>query len=117
MQNEDKVLLMGYGEIDPALALVALYNKAQCFGMGAFCFVPGDMTIEEAQLLCASMQPKLRYFDYVKGRVLKIGLRAGEALDFRLYDRDNGVGAGLSAIMEVLTAPAAPHGSTRATGA
>jgi hypothetical protein len=30
---------------------------------------------------------------------------SGDVLDFRLYDRDNGVGAGESAVLDALTRP------------
>jgi hypothetical protein len=54
------------------------------------------MTIDDAQALVDSAGPDL-YFDYVDGRCLKIDLR-GDALDPRLYDRDNGEGAAARAL-------------------
>jgi hypothetical protein len=38
------------------------------------------------------------YFDYLKSRVMKIDLSGNDKdIDFRLYDRDNGEGAGYRA--------------------
>lgn len=39
------------------------------------------------------------YFDYLQGRVMKVDL-AGDELDPRLYDRDNGEGAARRAIYD-----------------
>jgi len=46
------------------------------------------MTTEEA----ASLLESHTYFDYLKGRVMKVDL-SGDELDPWLYDRDNGHGA------------------------
>ena len=53
------------------------------------------MTEAEAQELLDSGQT---YFDYLKGRVMKIDLSGDSELDPRLYDRDNGAGAAERAI-------------------
>lgn len=42
------------------------------------------------------------YFDYVQGRLIKTDL-GKTPLDFRLYDRDNGDGAGYRAIEDAKT--------------
>ena len=67
----------------------ALYNKAKTQGMGIFQFEPSDMSREEAESIFNQSNDK--YFDYVKGRVMKVDL-SGDILDTRLYDRDNGEG-------------------------
>jgi len=65
--------------------------------MGFLHYDPTPMTEEIANELLAQTQ----YFDYVKGRVMKVDLKKNE-FDERLYDRDNGHGAAQSAINEVL---------------
>ena len=77
-----------------AEVLAKLYNASQPIGMGFFQAKPGDMKVEEAQSLLDSGQT---YFDYLKGRVMKIDLSKDE-LNPRLYDRDNGEGAAERAI-------------------
>jgi hypothetical protein len=110
------VRLMGHGDVDPAIVLMALYNHSRPLGMGMINFQPGNMTLDEAKEIISGIAPSHRYFDYFKGRVIKIDLNPGAALDFRLFDRDNGAGAGMTAVMEVLTSPADPHGTSFATG-
>jgi hypothetical protein len=83
-----------------ARVLKALYNRAKCQGMGIFHFDPKPMTDEEA----AAMLKRQTYFDYVKGRVLKVDLK-GDYLETALYDRDNGYGAAEYAILDELTRP------------
>jgi len=101
--------------IDRAALLAALYDRAQPQGTGFLHFNPAPMTLEEAQqLLDENTQEWPRnsgkqvcYFDYLKGRVMKIDVLR-EELDPRLYDRDNGQGAVqgvVNQLMEKLTAP------------
>lgn len=78
---------------DKADVLRRLYNRARAQGLGILQFDPKPMTIEEARAFLA----KSTYFDYVKGRVLKVNL-SGAMLDEWLYDRDNGAGAALDAL-------------------
>ena len=54
-----------------------------------FIATPSDMTEQEAQDL---LDDGGAYFDYLKGRVMKVDL-SGDELCVRLYDRDNGQGA------------------------
>ena len=75
-----------------ALVLAALYNASKCQGMGFFSYNPKPMTEEEAQKI---LDAGHRYFDYLKGRVMKVDLT--DDVDFFLYDRDNGNGAGYRA--------------------
>lgn len=75
--------------LDKAAVLAALYNRAQPQGMMGFLhYNPKPMTAAEAQALLA----QTTYFDYVKGRVMKVNL-AKDEFDPSLYDRDNGRGA------------------------
>ena len=76
-----------------AKILAALYNASKPQGMGFFHYTPEDMTEEEAAALLEDQD----YFDYLKGRVMKIYLGDNE-LDLRLYNRDNGPGAGEKAL-------------------
>lgn len=81
-----------------ALILAALYNHSKPLGMGILHYDPTPMTEAEAQ----GLLDKYSYFDYLKGRVLKIDL-SGDELNFRLYDRDNGQGAGARAVLAALS--------------
>lgn len=75
--------------------LTALYNASRPQGPFAMLSAPGDMTVEEAQAILDRWEST--YFDYLNVRVMKIDV-AEEPLDFRLYDRDLGEGAGQRAI-------------------
>ena len=91
---------MDIRNLDKARILKALYNRAQCQGMGIFHYTPQPMTDEEA----AALLNKTTYFDYVKGRVLKVNIK-GDYLETALYDRDNGYGAAEYAILDEFTRP------------
>lgn len=76
--------------LNPAKVLAALYNNAKVQGLG---FLQADrnvMTTEEAQKYLDESEDK--YFDYLKGRVMKIAIK-GDELNTRLYNRDNGEGS------------------------
>ena len=82
--------------------------------MGMFKARPGEMTVEEAEKLVTGTrdepgQPSSgSYFDYLNGRIIKVNV-SKDPLDFRLYDRDHGSGAGDRAIrimLDKLTRPA-----------
>ncbi len=82
-------------DLNKAEVLAALYNNTKAPGMGWLSYEDGDMTSEEAQELLDSQGT---YFDYLKGRVMKVNLSE----DFFLghaYDRDNGEGAAERAIL------------------
>lgn len=81
--------------LDKAAVLAALYNASRAQGMGVIHYDPNPMTIEEARDLLSTGQT---YFDYYKGRVLKVDL-SGDTLDAWLYDRDLGQGAAEIAII------------------
>ena len=79
--------------MDKAVILAALYNASKPQGMGFLQYNPRPMSIEEARELLEEGT----YFDYLKGRVMKIDL-SGDTLETRSYDRDNGDGAAEKAI-------------------
>lgn len=81
-------------DLNKAQVLAALYNRAKPQGMGFLHFTPEDMTKNEAQALLDAGQT---YFNYVKGRVMKVDL-SGNTLDPYLYDRDNGNGSAFDVI-------------------
>jgi hypothetical protein len=87
-------VILDISKLDRAAVLAALYNRAKPQGMGFLHYDPNPMTPEEAAGLLDAGQT---YFDYVKGRVMKVDLSGG-TLDNRLYDRDNGHGAALAAL-------------------
>lgn len=80
--------------MDRAIILAALYNRAQVQGMGFLQYTPEDMSVEEARGIIdhRRLSNQDLYFDYLKGRVMKIDL-SGNETDTRLYNRDNGQGA------------------------
>ena len=86
---------------DKAVILAALYNASRPQGMGMLHYDPTPMTVEEARELLKEYS----YFDYLKGRVMKVRIE-GDSINLGLYDRDNGLGAGESAILRALTDPA-----------
>lgn len=74
--------------LDKAEVLAALHGASRQQGMGVL-QPDKPLTVDEAR---AILDDGAEYFDYVRGRVMKIALR-GDYLDPRLYDRDNGEGA------------------------
>ena len=86
--------------LDKAAVLAALYNASQPIGMGLMHYTVADMTVPEAALLIKQRKQEKgeRYgtglydFDYVHGRVMKIGVECDD-MEVELYDRDNGSGA------------------------
>jgi len=74
--------------------LANLYNASRPLGMGVLQYDTSYMSVEEAQAILNTGQT---YFDYLKGRVMKVDL-GGNELDPSLYDRDNGSGAAAAAI-------------------
>ncbi len=81
---------------DKAEVLAALYNHSKPQGMGFLHFTSEVMGKEEAQELLKGF----KYFDYLKGRIMKVDLR-GDELNPALYDRDNGEGAAERAIATI----------------
>lgn len=88
--------------LDKAVVLAALYNNSKQQGLG-FLDKSGasKMSVEDARKELAE-NPGM-YFDYLRGRVMKVDLR-GDELESGLYDRDNGVGAAAAALLPVLEA-------------
>lgn len=85
---------------DKAAVLAALYNASRPLGMGILAYDPIPMTTEEAQALIGGCDPNFAlYFDYLKGRVMKVDL-TDDTLNPALYDRDNGEGAALKALQD-----------------
>ncbi len=83
--------------LSKAAVLAALYNASRPVGMGFFQFDPAPMTEEEAVELLENMKPST-YFDYLKGRVMKVDLKNDDGFEEWLYDRDTGAGAAQRAI-------------------
>jgi hypothetical protein len=85
-----------------AECLSRLYNKAQCQGMGFLHFDPKPMTLKEAEEIIKYREDNKMgfYFDYLKGRVMKVDLRDGGIVSLVLYDRDNGPDAGVEALTD-----------------
>jgi len=77
--------------LNKAAVLAALYNASKPQGMGFMHYDAKPMTTEEAQQLLDS-DPR-QYFDYLKGRVMKIGLSKEEDVNTWGYNRDNGENA------------------------
>jgi len=95
--------------------LAALYNNSQPLGLGFLHADSNDMSTEEAQEILDN--DRYQYFDYLKGRVMKIDMKGkcyqtfspkskkkrivekckkkyvSLKIDTRLYNRDNGAGA------------------------
>lgn len=85
--------------INKAELLAALYNEASPLGMGFLHYTPEKMTTEQAQALIDDGHDDLMfrrhqrlYFDYVKGRPLKVDL-SGDEMSTALYNRDQGQGS------------------------
>ena len=74
--------------------LAALYNASRPQGMGFIHYDPTPMTEAQAQSI---LDGGTTYFDYLKGRVMKISL-AKDEVETWLYDRDNGSGAAENAV-------------------
>ncbi len=79
---------MNIANFDKAEVLAALYNNATVRGWSEADL--SEMTKDEAAKILEESHDK--YFDYLKGRVMKISL-AKDEVETRLYNRDNGHGA------------------------
>lgn len=80
--------------------LKALYDNAQPQGLGFLQYNGSLMTEEEAKAIIEEKRQYHNglYFDYLKGRVMKVNLSDDDGFDERLYDRDNGKHAAERAI-------------------
>ena len=80
--------------LDRPTVIAALYNAARPQGLGFLAYDPESMTPEAAAPLVG------RYLDYVKGRVMKLIIRADDdSFDEWGYDRDNGKGSAARVVM------------------
>ncbi len=90
---------MDISKFDKAAVLAALYNRAKPQGLGLVHYTPEDMTTEEA----TKMLKTQTYFDYVKGRVMKVDL-GEDKMSTALYNRDNGTNAAEDALVDLAEA-------------
>lgn len=81
--------MVDISNMSKARVLAELYNASKPLGLGMLNYDPTPMTEEEAQTYLDQGQA---YFDYLKGRVMKVDLSTDE-LETYLYNRDNGDGA------------------------
>lgn len=77
--------------------LLRLYNSSSPQGFGFIQAKIGDMEKDEAK----EILQETTYFDYLKGRVMKVDL-SGDEFDEWLYDRDNGSGAAKKALADLV---------------
>ncbi len=93
MNDQEKYV--DISKLDRAEVLMALFNRSKLQGLGVLCR-SGEvgMTADDAREILASGE---RYFDYLRGRVMKVDLDE-DMLFVGLYDRDNGQGAARAAI-------------------
>jgi hypothetical protein len=95
---------MNIAGLSKPAVLAALFNASRQQGMG-FTDMRGTQPMTEADA-AEVIKTDGMYFDYLRGRVMKISLD-GDELETRLYDRDNGQGAAERAIEPLrATAPA-----------
>ena len=77
--------------------LVTLYNSSYPCGMG---FLQSDdklMTIEQADELLKNQD----YFDYLKGKAMKLSFSNFPIIDFERFDSRNGKGAFMECINKI----------------
>lgn len=86
---------MNISNYSKAEVLAALFNAAKPLGLGRLHYRPDHiMSVQEAQEMLDSGQT---FFDYVEGRLMKVGLDKDE-LDTYQYNRDNGENAAENAL-------------------
>ena len=97
--------------LDKARVLKALYDHSHVQGLGFMqAAQDGDFTVEH----CAELLEQYTYFDYLRGRVLKVDLSRDE-FDERLYDRDCGEGAAQRAVDSIKGAPESSENTAKET--
>lgn len=84
---------------------MVLYNRAMPLGNGFLHYVPKQIDLAEAKEFLKTYPGN--YFDYVKGRVMKVDLSRPE-VNTVLYNHDNGKNAAEDAWMDYLTAQKKP---------
>lgn len=87
--------MVKYDGLTKAEVLKALYDASRPLGLGFLQFIPGDISLEEAEKLVK----KTDNFDYLNGRVIKVTL-GDDGFEEWLYDRDMGEGAAQKAVDE-----------------
>lgn len=80
--------------LNKADVLRVLYNNSKPLGLGFLAFEDKEMSLEEAEKELAMGT----YFDYFKGRVMKVDLSSDIEFSEWGYDRDNGVGSAQRAV-------------------
>ena len=87
---------------DRAKALCALYNNSYPVGNGFLAYgCLEQMTLAEAEAIIRKADENVGYggtFDYVRGRPVKVKLRAGQPTRTEGYDNVGGVGSFLCAL-------------------
>lgn len=81
-------------DLDRAAVLATLYNASAPRGLGFMQFDDNPFTVETAREELA----RRTYFDYLRGRPLKVDLSSEGEFDPRGFDRDNG-GDGTAALL------------------
>lgn len=88
--------------LDKAQVLITLWEASRMQGVSCLGY-GGKMTVKKAEQYLKDYRHVSKdgketiYFDYLNGKVMKIDI-APDVIDTRLYDRDNGEGAGERAI-------------------
>ena len=83
--------------LNKAEVLMTLYNNSRPLGMGFLQYTSEGMDMGQAQELLN----ETTYFDYLYGRVMKVGLESDIEFDGRLYNRDNGEGKAESLVQSL----------------
>lgn len=91
--------MIKYDGLTKEQVLAGLYNASKPQGMGFLHYDPKNMTTEEAKELLE----KTQYFDYLKGRVMKLNLSKEGEFSESGYDRDNGQGAAQKVINALIS--------------
>jgi len=91
---------MDISRLNKADVLAALYNSAKLQGLGFLHYDSIPMSSENAQDILDS---GCTYFDYLKGRVMKVDLSKDEVRT-HLYNRDNGDMAAENALQPLFDA-------------
>lgn len=92
---------MDISGLNHAAVLAALYNGSKPLGAGFIQYNPTPMTEAEAESLLGQ-----GYFDYLKGRVMKIKISPdSDEVDTWGYNRDNGINAAENIIAELRKRP------------
>lgn len=98
--NNDVISIAG---LSKALLLSELFNKSHQQGMG---YIDrsgaGYMTVDQADAIIRErvVNGEDLYFDYLKGRLLKVDI-TGDELTTWLYDRENGEGSASEVVKHV----------------